>query len=88
MTQKDHSTTNPYNKGQKVRLVPQDGCYQKVVYGEVTSVTATLVGVKRPDKMGEVRYRVSDGLAFNKYDQQQFPKFRLMPMPEDGQTAI
>lgn len=82
MTHTDKPATNPYYKGQKVRLVPLDGCYQKVIHGEVTSVTATLVGVKRPDKISEIRYRASDGLAFNKYDQQQFPTYRLMPDDE------
>lgn len=82
MTTKDHSATNPYRIGQQVQLVPSWGAYQPTIIGEVTSLTATQVGVKRPDRMSEIRYRVSDGIAVSKYDQ-QFPMYRVQPMPEE-----
>lgn len=71
-----------YKKGQRVLLIPESGSYQKNVEGVVTGVTKTLVSVTRPDKMGEVRYRISDGRPFTKYDQQQYPRYRVSPLQQ------
>ena len=85
MTTKDHSATNPYRIGQQVQLVPESGAYQPPIVGEVVSVTATQVGVKRPDKMCVIKHRISDGKPVLKYDQ-QFPCYRVKPMPEEEQA--
>lgn len=85
MTQKNHSATNTYQKGQTVCLVPESGSFMPTIHGVVTSITATQVGVKRPDKLCEIRYYAADGRPVSKYDQQQYPLYRLKPMPEQGQ---
>lgn len=81
MTTKD-SATNPYRIGQQVLLVPSWGAYQRTITAEVVSLTATQVGVKRPDRRSEVRHRVSDGLAVLKHER-EFPCYVIKPMPDD-----
>lgn len=55
--------------GQRVRLVPTQGAYQKERQGTVTSLTRTQVGVQTEGLLGEVRYRLEDGLPVRKIDQ-------------------
>lgn len=63
--------------GQKVRLVPTQGAYQKEKQGTVTSITKTQVGVTADGELGEVRYRIADGLPVRKIDQ-QFPRYKVV----------
>lgn len=63
--------------GQNVRLVPTQGAYQKEKQGTVTSLTKTQVGVTEDGELGEVRYRIADGLPVRKIDQ-QFPCYKVV----------
>lgn len=63
--------------GQKVRLVPTQGAYQKEKQGTITSITKTQVGVTADGELGEVRYRITDGLPIRKIDQ-QFPCYAVV----------
>lgn len=71
-----------YQIGQKVLLVPESGSYQRNITGEIVSITNTQVGVKRPDKLCVIKYRISDGKPVAKYDQ-QFPCYSIAQMQED-----
>ena len=63
--------------GQKVRLVPSQGAYQKEKQGTVTSLTKTQFGVTASGELGEVRYRIADGFPVRKIDE-QFPCYRVV----------
>lgn len=65
-----------YQLGQKVRLVPTQGAYQKDRQGTVTSITRTQVGVTADGERHEVRYRVEDGYPVRKSDR-EFPCFKI-----------
>lgn len=69
--------------GQKVRLVPTQGAYQKERQGTVSSLTRTQVGVQPEGQLGEVRYRIEDGLPVRKIDQ-GFPCYKVVA---EGPTA-
>lgn len=66
-----------YQLGQKVRLVPTQGAYQKEKQGSITSLTKTQLGVTVDGESGEVRYRIVDGFPVRKIDQ-QFPCYKVV----------
>lgn len=65
-----------FQVGQKVRLVPTQGAYQKSKQGTVTSITKTQVGITADEERSEVRYRIVDGLPVRKNDQ-VFPCYKV-----------
>lgn len=66
-----------FTNGQKVRLVPTEGVYQKDKQGTVTSLTKTQVGVTADGARTEVRFRIKDGLPVRKIDQ-EFPCYKVV----------
>ena len=73
----NEDTAMTFQKGQKVRLVPTQGGYQKEKPGTVTSVTKTQVGVTADGERFEIRYRLADGFPVHKIDQ-QFPCYKVV----------
>lgn len=61
-----------YVKGQRVRLVPSQGCHQKERSGVVVRLTSKQIVVQPADTMSEIRFRVEDGKPVYKIDQ-KFP---------------
>lgn len=62
--------------GQRVVLAPTQGRYQQTRAATVVRVTRAQVVVQPDDTRAEIRFRRSDGMPFNRADQ-QFPRYAL-----------